>query len=411
MQFGTFYEHQLPKPWAQGDEHRLLHEALDQVELSDRLGFDYVWEVEHHHLEEYSHSSAPEVFLAAASQRTARIRLGHGVMLMPPAYNHPVRCAERIATLDLLSNGRLDVGTGESATLLELEGFGIRPGDKRAMWTEVVGQLADMLVMEPYPGFEGEFFSAPCRNVVPKPMQKPHPPMWVACTNPATIHFAARNGLGALAFAFTDADNAKAWVDEYYRILAEECVPITHVVNPNIAFVTPFSVHEDEGEATRRGMEGFRFFQYCLMRFAAGDPIRPGRTDLWADYQERRLSTTDPDFFTANGGIGTPAQVRGQLQAYADAGVDQMIFIQQSGRNRHEDICDALELFADQVLPDFAEGEPARQAAKAERLAPVVAAAMQRKQRRSEVTDEDIPSVLSVIEGFQAHQAAKAARA
>ena len=103
MQFGIFYEHQLPRPWAEGAELKLFQEALDQVELADRLGIDFAWEVEHHFLEEYSHSSAPEVFLAACSQRTKRIRLGHGIVLMPPDYNHPARVAERIATLDLVS--------------------------------------------------------------------------------------------------------------------------------------------------------------------------------------------------------------------------------------------------------------------------------------------------------------------
>src|SRR6266536_5651527 len=107
MRFGFFYEQQLPRPWRPDDEHRVLGEALAQVELADRVGIDYVWEVEHHFLEEYSHSSAPEVFLAACSQRTRRIRLGHGITLMPPPYNHPARVAERIATLDLVSDGRV----------------------------------------------------------------------------------------------------------------------------------------------------------------------------------------------------------------------------------------------------------------------------------------------------------------
>ena len=112
MKFGIFYEHQLPRPWGEGDELQLFQDALTQVELADRLGLDYAWEVEHHFLEEYSHSSAPEVFLAAASQRTQRIRLGHGIVLMPPGYNQPARVAERIATLDLVSRGRVDWGTG-----------------------------------------------------------------------------------------------------------------------------------------------------------------------------------------------------------------------------------------------------------------------------------------------------------
>src|ERR687892_1680368 len=102
MKFGIFYEHQLPRPWDSESEHKLLHDALEQIEIADRVGIDYVWEVEHHFLEEYSHSSAPEVFLAAASQRTNRIRLGHGIVQLPQQFNHSARVAERIATLDLL---------------------------------------------------------------------------------------------------------------------------------------------------------------------------------------------------------------------------------------------------------------------------------------------------------------------
>src|ERR687884_783478 len=159
MQFGIFYEHQLPRPWKDGDELKLFQDALSQVELADRLGIDHAWEVEHHFLEEYSHSSAPEVFLAAASQRTKNIRLGHGIVLTPPAYNHPARVAERIATLDLVSNGRVDFGTGESASKAELEGFGITPEQRRDMWREAVEQIANMLVMEPYPGYRGTYFA------------------------------------------------------------------------------------------------------------------------------------------------------------------------------------------------------------------------------------------------------------
>src|SRR5258705_11393851 len=134
MRFGIFYEHQLPRPWDEDAHERLLNDALEQIELADRAGFDYVWEVEHHFLEEYSHSSAPEVFLAAASQRTKRIRLGHGIVQLPPPFNHPARVAERIATLDLVSGGRVDFGTGESSSQAELGGFGVPVEEKRAMW-------------------------------------------------------------------------------------------------------------------------------------------------------------------------------------------------------------------------------------------------------------------------------------
>ena len=168
MHFGLFYEHQLPRPWADGAEERLLLDALDQIELADRLGFDSVWEVEHHFLEEYSHSSAPEVFLAAASQRTRRIRLGHGIVQLPPPCNHPARVAERIATLDLVSGGRVEFGTGEASSQAELGGFGVERNLKRAQWEEALDAVTRMMVEDPFAGYQGRYLAMPPRNVVPK---------------------------------------------------------------------------------------------------------------------------------------------------------------------------------------------------------------------------------------------------
>src|ERR1700693_3613566 len=170
MKLGTFYEHQLPRPWKAGSELKLFQDALDQVELADKLGIDHMWEVEHHFLEEYAHSTAPEVFLAAASQRTKNIRLGHGITLMPPRYNHPARVAERIATLDLVSDGRVEFGTGESASEMEMGGFGIQREDKKQMWEEATRECVKMMTQTPYTGVEGAFFGMPERNVVPKPL-------------------------------------------------------------------------------------------------------------------------------------------------------------------------------------------------------------------------------------------------
>lgn len=151
MRFGIFYEHQLPKPWADGDEEKLLLDAIDQVVLADQLGIDNVWAVEHHFLEEYSHSSAPEVFLAACAARTERIRIGHGIKHTPANYNHPARVAEEIATLDLISRGRVEFGIGEGATRMELGGFDIAAKKKRAMSVEAGEQIANMMALTPYP--------------------------------------------------------------------------------------------------------------------------------------------------------------------------------------------------------------------------------------------------------------------
>src|SRR6266540_3046152 len=136
MKFGLFYEHQLPRPWTEDSERQLIQDALDQIEFADNIGIHCAWEVEHHFLEEYSHSSAPEVFLAAASQRTKNIRLGHGIIQTAPGYNHPARTAERVAMLDLVSNGRVEFGSGESSSEAELGGFGIEQFTKRDQWRE-----------------------------------------------------------------------------------------------------------------------------------------------------------------------------------------------------------------------------------------------------------------------------------
>src|ERR671939_2055266 len=144
MRFGIFYEHQNPRPWDEGAHEKLLRDALDQIELADRVGFDYVWEVEHHFLEEYSHSSASEVFLAAASQRTRRIRLGFGIVAIPPGYQHPARVAEKVAMLDLVSGGRCDFGTGETSSGAELGGFGVERDTKRAQWEEALDVITRM---------------------------------------------------------------------------------------------------------------------------------------------------------------------------------------------------------------------------------------------------------------------------
>jgi alkanesulfonate monooxygenase SsuD/methylene tetrahydromethanopterin reductase-like flavin-dependent oxidoreductase (luciferase family) len=389
MKFGIFYEHQLPRPWAEGDEQRLYNEALDQVELADKLGIDYAWEVEHHFLEEYSHSPAPEVFLGACSQRTENIRLGHGIVLMPPPYNHPAKVAARIATLDLVSNGRVEFGTGESASRMELEGYGIDKAEKRAMWLEATEQVANILSMEPYPGFEGKYFSMPCRNLVPKPVQRPHPPMWLACSTRETIHLAAKLGLGALTFAFVDPDEARQWVTDYYETIERECVPIGHTVNANIAMVTGFSCHEDADVARRRGLDGFRFFGFALGYYYMFGNHKPGRSDVWQQFEAVKDNLPDIGSF---GGIGAPDDLRAHYRKFADTGVDQVIFIQQGGNNKHEHICESLELFADKVMPEFKENEEKRLRLKAERMAPAIEAALGRKKRMPALDDSAIPT-------------------
>jgi alkanesulfonate monooxygenase SsuD/methylene tetrahydromethanopterin reductase-like flavin-dependent oxidoreductase (luciferase family) len=411
MRFGVFYELQLPRPWNKGDERNLFHQALEQVALADRLGFDHAWEVEHHFLDEYSHSSSPEIFLAAAAARTKSIRLGHGIRQVIPNYNHPARTAEGLSTLDIISDGRVDFGIGEGATRLELGGFRISAKEKRAMAIEAAEQIANMMVLEPYPGFEGKYFSMPCRNVLPKPVQAPHPPMWMACTNRDTIKVAAQNGVGALAFSFLDPDEARVWAEIYYGIIkSDACVPLGHAVNANLAMVSSFSVHRDRAEAIRRGLEGFEFFGYALNALVAHDTV-PGRTNLWGEYLVQRGDRTEEIIEATRGvgahssGIGTPEDMRTHLKGFQESGVDQVIFMQQAGRNRHDHICESLELFAAKVMLEFKADAAAREARKAEELTPHIAAALKRKSWMKPLAEHEIPVVKASVDKAQISRA------
>ena len=402
MKFGIFYEHQLPRPWEDDSELKLIQDALEQVELADKLGFDVVWEVEHHFLEEYSHSSAPEVFLAAASQRTKDIRLGHGIIQTAPQYNHPARTAERVAMLDLVSGGRVEFGSGESSSEAELAGFEIDPVVKREAWLEGLEVALRCMTETPFTGVEGKFVSMPPRNVVPKPVQKPHPPLWVACSRRETILLAAEKGIGSLTFAFIDPEEAVHWVSDYEATLAERCVPVGQHVNANVACVTPMMCAPEEQTAIERGLEGGNFFGYSLGHYYIfGDHV-PGTTDVWKEFIEKRAEHGySPDIEAAlkeerlgakvasgdttglRGATGTPDQIREYLSRYEDAGVDQLIFVMQAGKNRHEHICEAIELFGTQVLPEFKERDAAQVSAKAKRMEPIIEAALARKERNA----------------------------
>jgi hypothetical protein len=179
-------------------------------------------------------------------------------------------------------------------------------------------------------------------------------------------------------------------VSEYYEIIRTECTPIGHAVNANVAMVTGFSCHEDEAEARRRGEDGFRFFGYGLGHHYIFGTHKPGRTDIWAGYEKARPLLPEAG---ASRGIGTPDQLREHLARFEDTGVDQVIFIQQGGKNRHEHICESLELFASRVLPEFKEREATRAVEKERELAPFIEQAMAKKRWMRPLKDEEIPEL------------------
>jgi len=239
---------------------------------------------------------------------------------------------------------------------------------------------------------------------LPKPLQQPHPPMWMACTNRDTIKVAARNGIGALAFAFLDPEEARTWASIYYDIIkSEECVPLGWAVNANLAMVSAFSMHDDRAEAIRRGQDNFEFFRYSQQKLVAEDFV-PGYSNMWEEFMDKRGDASDRLIQAAlargeydGAGIGTPEDMRKHLGNMQEAGVDQVVFLQQAGRNSHSNICESLELFAGTVMPQFTVDVTEREARKQKELEPFIAAAMARKQFMQPLAEQDVPVVRAAV--------------
>ena len=380
MKFGGIHIMQMPRPWTSESDRALFDNAIDLAELADQCGLDYVWGTEHHFLEEYSHSAAPEMFLAACSQRTKNIRLAHGIIQTPPSINHPARVAERIAVLDLLSNGRCEFGMGSGATATELGGFNVPADVKKAMQLEGFRVALRMLVEEPFTGHDGPHVKVPPRNLVPKPLQKPHPPLWMACSRRESIIDAARLGVGALTFTFITLDEARQWVKDYYATLENECEPIGYAVNPNFSVAAPFLCDNDLKKAEAIASENYGFFVYGLGHYSHFGEHRPGKSDIWRDYKLKPREAAEADF-TARACIGTPRMLRERLREYEDAGIDQVIAVRQIGNLPFDYQCSSLRLFAKEVLPEFKERELASERRKAELRARISEKAMVRKPK------------------------------
>ncbi len=405
MRFGLFYQQQMPKPWIEGSEVEHFNNHIEQAVLADQLGFDSIWVTEHHFTEEYSHSSAPEIFLGAVAARTKRIRLGHGIRHVPPPINPPARIAEGVGTLDVISNGRVEFGIGEGATRIELGAHYITKSHKRPMCLEAGEQIANMMTMTPYPGYDGKYFKMECRNIVPKPVQKPHPPMWLACTNRETIKLAAQLGLGALAFSFVDPYEAATWSEAYYDIIkSDACVPLGHSVNARLAMVSPLSIAKDRETAVRNGYHCYNFFKFALQTAIMSDTI-PGRTNIWEEYLAKEdsgigLEAAVSEALAAgdeyHDGSGAPEDVARRLRIFEEAGVDDLLFTIQGGHRSHQNVCETLSMFAEHVMPEFKTRGEHRRAKLDLELQPYIEAALGRKTPVHPMDDAEIPVIPGV---------------
>ena len=355
MKFGLMYEIQIPEPHTPGIEHQRYHQVMAQVELADEVGFDYFWTVEHHFLREFSHCSAPEVLYGAISQRTKRIRIGHAVALLPGQYNHPVRVAERAAVLDIVSNGRMDLGTGRSTTLIEMDGFEVDPEDTRAQWEEAIGMIPRMWTEDPF-SHEGRFYTVPSRSVIPKPVQQPHPPLWVACSQPDSFRTAGQMGLGVLCFNLGGYGQMEERV-QAYREAVKHANPVGSFVNDQVAALCLVHCGEDDDEARDvAGPEGAWFVNKAeeLYRPWQGRSVPPSYQFAVNAVQEERVDKTVEDHLESGAfAMGTPDTVIKTLKKYEEAGVDQILCFMQMGNLAHSRIMDSIKLFGRHVIPYF----------------------------------------------------------
>ena len=355
MEFGIFNSLYVPHQVADLDPENIEHNRLmDEVvwtQAADRSNFKYTWATEHHFLEEYSHLSANESFLAYLAGVTENIHLGSGIMNITPPVNHPARVAERVAMIDHLSQGRFEFGTGRGSSSTEQKGFGIDDPDlTKLMFDEVLGELPKMWADGRY-SYDGEYFSMPERNVLPKPWKAPHPPMWVACGSPETFAKAGRLGLGALGFTFREPQALKPMVEAYKEAI-QDADPVGGYVNDNVTLVSTMLCMEDGQEARKWFRKsGGGYFQSNVYRYLDTFPRPPG-VPPWPEV----LPDISPELLDAGieAGMlpaGTPEECARGVQSFADTGADQLVF----GVNMLplEIVQGSIELFAKEVLPQF----------------------------------------------------------
>jgi alkanesulfonate monooxygenase SsuD/methylene tetrahydromethanopterin reductase-like flavin-dependent oxidoreductase (luciferase family) len=374
MKFDLLYELQTPKPHDERSEWRAYKQALEQIELADRLGFDTVWAVEHHFLTEFAHCSAPEVFLTAAAARTKRIRIGHGVVLLPSKFNHPIRVAERAAALDLISDGRLEFGTGRSSQY-EQAGFEIDTAVSREMWQESLEIVPRMWTEDPFE-YQGRFVTVPPRSILPKPLQKPHPPMWMAATSPQSWEIAGHNGIGILGLTiFVSVPQLQDRVRAYREAL-KQAKPVGRFINDRVGAFTIVHVAETRQQAIANGGTEAAI-NYLLYAFRVlGGGVAPGDGGMQRDRAADEIQSTpyrdiiakeypiivkmmknectfedlDQEDMVIVGDVDECAR---KVERYQQAGLDHFISLMQADRIPHERVMRSIELFGKEIIPRF----------------------------------------------------------
>ena len=390
MQFGLLFETQRPYQGTDIDWNALYKETLEQCELADQAGFDNLWFVEHHFLTGFSGSPSQDAIFGALSRITKNIRIGYGVCILP--YHHPVRVAERVALVDQLTDGRVEFGTGRS-NAYEQVGLGVDPRNTRSLWEESIAMLPQIWQSEEF-SWEGEHWNVPQRRVLPKPYQKPHPRMYLACTQTESFRLAAEKGIGVLS----SASYATAVLAEHVKVYRDALAN----ANPVGAFVNEFwgnNVHAycgpDNDEARELAALSMKTF------FGPDKPYIAGRINAYEELLEAwggvpdhlqadfgrwlrqsddahraqaeqsgisldagpgaaraAIAQLDANTLADRGVIiaGDPDSCARAVQMYEDIGVDQVMMIMQTETIPHEKVMGSIDLFGKEVIPRFRQG-------------------------------------------------------
>jgi len=371
MKLDLLYEVDVPKPWTDGPhpygqrraEQRAYREALEQIRLADALGFHTVWAVEHHFREGRSHCPSPEVLLGALSQVTERIRLGFGVTLTPFGFTHPARIAEKVATVDVLSGGRVEWGTGRS-TPMEQTAFGVDRARSREHWREAIQIVCGMWREERF-SWDSPNFRFPERVVTPKPFQDPHPPCWMAATSDGSAEVAGENGLGLLSFSIMQPLERMARQVAAYRKAAATAKPLTDVTTNRVAAYTLVHCADSMAQAESNGIwDSVSWWYRNLAQFTLewelvhlSDEEKKQVFPLMKPLIEGDIPIQtfhEADMLV----VGDPERCVQKMKHYADLGVDELICYVQFGYHSHESVMRTIELLGKEVIPELENYQP-----------------------------------------------------
>jgi alkanesulfonate monooxygenase SsuD/methylene tetrahydromethanopterin reductase-like flavin-dependent oxidoreductase (luciferase family) len=375
VEFALFYEIPVARPWTRTSELDAYQHTLEQAVFAEEMGWDAIWTVEHHFLEEYSHCSNPEVLYGAIASRTERLRLGYGVRLAPRPYNHPVRSAESAAVLDLVSKGRVEFGTGRSSTRTEMEGFGIHPDETRSMWREAVEHIVGCWTHDEYE-FAGKWWSMPKRRVLPKPIQDPHPPVWGATGSEAGHRMMGELGLGLLSFSVgTPPEELARRVSIYREGLAACAKPLGVTVNPRAACFTMVNCAPTREESYAVSRRAFEWYPRRSAKLVASVPKWLDEMSAAGygtyDYLKGAVEREDQlDQISLEGLLGlraciagTPDDVVELVRAYEATGADLLLCLVNPYDIPHDKVMQTIELIGRHVIPEFRRAPAATEVA------------------------------------------------